>query len=366
MATATCTPKSIIRVEQTSTPSGWDDFLDSCGDAGFHQRPGWTRVLQNALRHKAYFLQAVECSEETAEFSGREPSQRIVGVLPLALVESLLFGRFLVSLPYVNTAGVCAESEEAVRRLLDRAVELADSLDVKHFELRHERRIAHPRLNAELTSKVHMRLELPGTADELWDGLKSKVRNQVRKGLKNTELAVHWGGADLLDDFYDVFCRNMRDLGTPPFARRLFAEILAAFPKHAEICSIRLGRRPVAAALLVHGPDTTEVPSAGSLRRFNKSCANMLMYWHLLRRAVECRQRTFDFGRSTLDGPTFRFKRQWGAEPSPAVWQYYVRKGNVTDMRPESGKYNRLIEAWKRLPVWMTRLLGPSIVRGIP
>jgi hypothetical protein len=48
------------------------------------------------------------------------------------------------------------------------------------------------------------------------------------------------------------------------------------------------------------------------------------------------------------------------------VWQYYVRRGSAGDLRPESGKYDRMIRIWQRLPVWLTRLTGPRIVRGIP
>jgi hypothetical protein len=92
----------------------------------------------------------------------------------------------------------------------------------------------------------------------------------------------------------------------------------------------------------------------------------MLMYWRLLCRAIERGQHTFDFGRSSIDSNTFRFKEQWGAKPHPAVWQYYVRRGNVRDLRIESGKYDLMIRVWRRLPLALTRLAGPVIVRGIP
>jgi FemAB-related protein (PEP-CTERM system-associated) len=171
---------------------------------------------------------------------------------------------------------------------------------------------------------------------------------------------------ELLNEFYAVFSQNMRDLGTPVFSRRLFQSILRQFPEDAELCVVRLDRRPVAAALLVHGECVTEVPSASSLRAYNSLNANMLMYWHLLQRAIQRGQAQFDFGRSTVDGNTFRFKKQWGAKSEPAVWQYYVRKGDVGDMRLENGKYDRMVRIWQRLPVGLTRLVGPWVVRGIP
>ena len=83
-------------------------------------------------------------------------------------------------------------------------------------------------------------------------------------------------------------------------------------------------------------------------------------------RSIERGQPVFDFGRSTPDGPTYRFKKQWGAEPSPACWQYCVRQGAVDEVRPEGGKFGLAIRVWQRLPVWLTRQIGPAIVRGIP
>ena len=48
----------------------------------------------------------------------------------------------------------------------------------------------------------------------------------------------------------------------------------------------------------------------------------------------------------------------------PATWQYYLRKGSADRMRPESGRYDRLINIWKRLPVWVTEFSWPA-TRGL-
>jgi FemAB-related protein (PEP-CTERM system-associated) len=220
-------------------------------------------------------------------------------------------------------------------------------------------------LNGSASTKVHMRLKLPDFPGPLWESFPAKVRNLVRKGEKSG-LTVHWGRLDLLPDFYDVFSRNMRDLGTPVYGRRFFRAILSHFVDEAELCVVRLGQQAIAAALLLHGKGVTQVPSASSLREFNNTSANMLMYWHLLDRAIERKQAVFDFGRSTIDSNTYAFKKQWGAEPEGAVWQYHLRDGNTVDLRPENPKMQRLIRIWQRLPVRLTRWIGPGIVRGIP
>lgn len=316
------------------------------------KHPAWLGVLNAALGHEVFALEAVS-------------GGRTHGFLPLAHVSGPLFGRFLVSLPYLNSNGVVAASADVQAMLVSRAVTLADELNVRYLELRQEARVDHPDLTVDVTSKVHMRLPLPASADALWKRFDPKVRNQVRKGEKHG-FDVAWGGAELLDAFYAVLTENMRDLGTPVYGLGLFREILAAFPGSAELCVLSLEGKPAAAALLLHGWGTTEVPTASALKELNPTCVNMLMYWHLLKRAVERGQAEFDFGRSTADGPTFRFKKQWGAEPRPAVWQYAGHAAEGRDLRPDNPRYQRAIRLWQRLPVGVTKLIGPAIVRGIP
>lgn len=314
--------------------------------------PRWLKAICEGLNHKPYFVTALR-------------GKHVVGGLPLALTQSLLFGRHLVSLPYVNWSGVLADDAQTARALVDRAAKLANELEVRYLELRHERPLTHEKLDHCSTNKVHMRLPLPSESDRLWSQFKPKVRNQIRKAGKK-DLTIHWGGAELLSEFYRVFSVNMRDLGTPVYGRRLFQSILSAFGADAELCVVRLDRRPVAAAILVHAGGVTEVPSASSLRRSNHTNANMLMYWRLLRRAIERGSHTFDFGRSSADSSTYRFKKQWGAVPHASAWQYYLRQGEANQLRLDSGKFDLAVRLWRRLPVWLTRLVGPSIVRGIP
>src|SRR5207248_5237531 len=104
------------------------------------------------------------------------------------------------------------------------------------------------------------------------------------------------------------------------FGRRLFRSILDQVPDRSELVVVRFEGRAVAAGLMRHGWGVSEVPSASSLRTDRNTSANMLMYWHLLERAVQRGQSEFDFGRSSPDSNTYRFKKQWGAKPVPANW----------------------------------------------
>lgn len=317
-----------------------------------HER-AWIRAICAGLKHTAFTLVHKSVSGE------------VDGILPLVLVQSRWFGRFLVSLPYVNTGGVWAATEEAAQMLISEACQLADVQNVRYLELRHEQPVEHPRLGATRTDKVHMRLRLPESDEALQRSFKSKLRSQIKKS-HEYGLSIHYGQSELLSKFYDVFSINMRDLGTPVFSRRLFEEVLMHFSGAAELCVVEQGAKAIAAGLLVHCRGITEVPSASSLRKYNFTNANMWMYRQMLARAIERGSHTFDFGRSSAGSGTYKFKAQWGAEPHPATWQYYVRKGSAEDMRPDSDGKKRLVRLWQKLPLSLSRLLGPNIVRGIP
>src|SRR5262245_42496051 len=101
------------------------DYVRTRGAISLSRHPAWLTVLYDGLGHHPHLLEALA-------------DGKTCGVLPLAYVKSFLFGRFLVSLPYLNTAGVIADNEAASRLLIDEAVRLADRLKVKYLELRHE------------------------------------------------------------------------------------------------------------------------------------------------------------------------------------------------------------------------------------
>ena len=331
---------------------------DRCRDraCGEHD-PAWLDVLRSALKHQTSALLAYRGSE-------------MVGYLPLALTRSPLFGKHLVSLPYVNRAGLLTADVAVGQALIDKSGKLAAEYDARYLELRHHGSAVESDLFTHTRSeKVRMVLDLPASEEALWTSLKAKVRNQVRKG-DQADLAIHFGGAALVNGFYSVFATNMRDLGTPVYPRKLFASMLHHLDERCEIALVTLESVPIAGAVLVHDDigktQITQVPSASCLRQFNSVCANMWMYHKLLERAISRGSGAFDFGRSSEDSGTYRFKKQWGAQPQPTPWQMIHRHGSLDAARPSDPKNQRRIERWQKLPVWVTKAIGPSIVRGIP
>jgi FemAB-related protein (PEP-CTERM system-associated) len=172
---------------------------------------------------------------------------------------------------------------------------------------------------------------------------------------------------ELLDGFYEVFCRNMRDLGTPVYGRSFFQNILETFPDATCIISVMLESKTVASGILTWFRDTLEVPWASSVADYREMCPNNLLYWEAIRYAIRNGARKFDFGRSTPGEGTFRFKKQWGANPAQLLWQYLLEQGKeVPELNPANPKYRLAIKIWQQLPLAVANVLGPRIVKNIP
>jgi len=329
----------------------WDAFVHAHADATPYHLWRWRSVFEDVFGHRCEYL-------------ALRDDDRVVGVLPLVVLKSVLFGRFGVSLPFVNYGGVLATSPSAADALLAGASTLAVRHGLTHLELRH-REPHYPQLRAK-QHKVAMVLPLAASTEEMWAALDRKVRNQIRKAEKSG-LTVETGGLELLADFYTVFARNMRDLGTPVYSRRFFLAVLSHFGEHSRVFVVRCDGEPIGAAVSLTFRDVIEVPWASSLREHLALCPNNLLYWAVIQYAIGDRLRALDFGRSTPNEGTFHFKRQWGAGPAPLHWEYYLRSGTtLPDHSPKNPRFRGAIEVWKWLPVGVANRLGPSIVRGIP
>jgi FemAB-related protein (PEP-CTERM system-associated) len=263
-------------------------------------------------------------------------------------------------MPFLDYGGLCtAGNRDAERVLLNHAMRLAEErravLQLRHIEDRTD-------LPKSL-DKVTMLLGLGSDEDELWKGLRTNKRGEIRKGRKlGVEASVH--GIEALTEFYAVFSANMRDLGSPVHGRRFFAEILTAFPERTRLVIARLGGRPIGAGLMFLDRDAVSVPWSSSLRESFSARPNMILYWRAMTYAIECGYRTFDFGRSSRDSGTFRFKHEWGARPVQLHWHYHPEGSGPPDDRVNRQSW--AVRVWKRVPVGLATAVGPKLRRAIP
>lgn len=345
-----------IRVALPEDKSAWDAYVDS-SEAAPYCRFAWKEAVEQAYGHESYYLLA-------------EEGTNIIGILPFFSFRVPFCSKSLISLPYCDVSSVHADNREIRTRLIQESFILAKKLDIKRLEIRSSQAnllgdaIFDWHVSVQ-TEKVRMLLNLPNSSEELWQSFKSKLRSQINKAEKNG-LTFSWGNREMLDEFYQVFSRNMHDLGSPVHSKKWIEKIVDCFGENAKMGLVFHNDQPVGCGIILHTKGTVSLPWASTLRKYNHMAPNMLLYWNLLRFAADNNFKTFDFGRSTLNEGTYQFKKQWGATPEPLFW---YQASTILNSREaddkKSVKREILADLWTKIPFRMANSLGPKVRRYI-
>lgn len=369
----------IIRISSAKAEDKdkWDQYVATHGHGLVYHLAGWREVISATYGHKAHYLVAL---------IQKKGEEKIVGILPLIQLKHFYFGNRLVSMPYLDAAGILADSPQAEELLFDEAGQilrrsLGTTLEIRQNQpltanRSFQRHIFSDAIAANMplgqagyalqldNRKVGMCLNLPHSSKELFAHFKSKLRSQVRKPLKRG-LHARIGGMELLDDFYSVLSANMRDLGSPVHSKKFFHHILSIFHDQSNIVLVSKGNRPLAGSMVFGYRSVLSNPWASALKKFNYLSPNMLLYWTMLEYACDQGYSYFDFGRSTPDEGTYKFKEQWGAESKPLYWYYINDEGNLKGECVQSDRLRNVVKYWKKLPIPLTKILGPKIRKHI-
>jgi FemAB-related protein (PEP-CTERM system-associated) len=308
-------------------------------------------MLERAFGYKGYYLVARE-------------NERFCGILPLTHVRSRLFGNRLMSQPFSDYGGpvtTCPEAEEA---LYSRAIEIATQCRCRTIELRNTNPLPY-RLHRR-TDKISMYLPLASDPQDVWNQLRHKTRNRVSKA-QRAGLTVTSGEGELLDEFYRVWTVRMHELGTPCYPRRLFSGIMDAFPGGSRIFLATLEGKTTAVLFTYTFKKWVQCSWGAALRGYDRIGPNYIVNWAAIEYYCREGMKWFDFGRSTIGSGQHTFKQRWGALPINLCWQYWTPPGHALSIaKPDSPKYESRVEMWKKLPLWITRIVGPHISRSLP
>lgn len=360
MSTRNAQTTTPVTISADSTPPpDWDGFVRSAPGGTFCHLGAWGPIMRDVMGHDVLFACA------------RDDEGKLAGVVPVVEVRSALFGHYLVSMPFLNYGGPVG-ARDAQLALMEWATSQARERGAGLLEMRWREEALRTREDPpladgfELTDrKITVILDLPDDPETLFtSGLKAKVRSQVRRPMKEGYEARI--GHDQVDAFYQVFERNMRDLGTPVLPASLFRALPEGFGDDVTFVVVYDGDRPIAGGCGFHFEGEFELTWASSLREYNRTAPNMLLYWRLMEHAIQRGDGSFNFGRCTPGGGTHRFKSQWGGGDVPLPWAAWSPTGKVATPNPDQSKYRLATNVWRRLPVAVTSVLGPPLARRIP
>jgi len=344
----------IVELPLAGPDDEWQAYVNAAPNASLYHALEWRHVVQRTFGHRSWYLMARHGGSTR-------------GVLPLIEMKSLLFGHFFVSMPFLDGGGILADTPECEAALALAVADLAQKRGARHIELRQSSGIPSCAKAGWRLRQHKAALVIPLNADlEMhWSGLTSRLRGKVRKAEKSG-VTFSVGEAGALDEFYRVFCVNMRDLGTPVYSRTFFENILRLANDVSVLVTHHDGR-PVAGAIAIRHGQTLELPWICSDYSQSSFYGNECLYWNAIRWACESEARELNLGRCSIDAGTYRFKMQWNPEVRPLSWYYWTAPGcELPELHPSNPKYAFAVRCWKMMPVAFANRVGPPIVRNIP
>jgi len=336
----------------TEDQGHWDEFVQAHPHGSPFHLLAWKKTMEEIYGYSPRYLVARQ-------------GACIRGVLPLFLVKNFVMGKVLMSSPFAVYGGILADGEEAKQALGEQAKKLGRELAVEHIELRN----AYPeQVLAEANVSRYVTFTRDVTPDEeaiLAEPCSKKRRNTVRKALKaNFSIRIEHNDSRAFEDLHS---RTLRRLGTPNFPPRLFAALLRNFAGSIDIREVLLEDKLVATSMNFFFRDQMHTYYAASDPEYLHLVPNDYMYYEHLRWAGKNGYKTFDFGRSKVGTGTADYKRHWGATSRELPYEILlINRKEMPNYSPQNPKFEMAIKIWKRLPLAVTRALGPRMVRLFP
>jgi FemAB-related protein (PEP-CTERM system-associated) len=341
----------VVNEFQVGDTDRWDQFVLSQPEGTLFHLVAWKRAIERTFGFQSLYFYC-------------ERDGQITAIVPLFFVTNWVIGDCLHSVPFGVYGGICAADQESRDALLAHVKRLAVRKQVGHLDL-HQR-------NGESIPGFHTNplyysftTQLEAKSETNLKKLPRDTRYMIRKGEKAGLEARH--GLDQMRDFYGLFCESMRRLGTPVFPRALFENLSQEFGSQVDLTMIYSGVQPISGVMSFKFRDTFLPYYAGANSMAPALAANNFMYWHLMKFAAEHGFRSFDFGRSKKNTGAFHFKSQWGMKVESLNYQVYlVRRQTVPNFSPVNPKFEMATRIWRKLPLGLTKRLGPHVVRWFP
>lgn len=348
-------PKARLTVADCEDPDAWNAFVERSGGPPFSLW-GWGEATES-YGHESWRLVAREGDE-------------ILGALPLHLLRSRLFGTKLVSPPFGERGSVIVGArrpDDASERLLERTRALADELGVDFVSLRGCD-LGECRHFEKRNRFVTIRTPVGAGPESAWDGMRGSRQRQVRQARENEALEVATGESlSDLREFYRLHLRSMRGHGTPPHSFRFFRILWDRLGRagHLTLRLVRKDGEAINGIIDLAAGSTVYQWGVVSDYEFRELNGGSLLTWKSLAWAAENGYDAYEFGRTREGSGVYIFKKSFGGSKTWYDDYHYFPGGGGCLPNPEKDAYEPVKRVWRRLPLALTRAVGPRIRRSI-
>lgn len=324
----------------------WDTFVDSQGAHPFHLTI-FKRLIEKTFGLKSYYYFL-------------EQEGNIKAVLPLFELKSFLFGHALISTPFLVYGGPIGE-KEACHYLVENAVKLGEDKGVDYIDLRCQSFSLD--IGWSQTLYYHFQKPLCDTHEENLKLIPRKQRAVIRKSEKH---GLTFQFEENIENFYQLYATSVRNLGTPVLSKKYFENLQRELKKKCSVLTVFHEQTPLTSVMSFYHRDTVYPYYGGGCDKARQFGANDFMYHQLMKSATQQGLKYFDYGRSKEGTGPYRFKKHWGFEPTPLQYTIIpIRATKPPNLNPTNPKYQLMIKMWQRLPLYVSKMIGPILARRL-
>jgi len=314
----------------------------------------WMDFIHDVYRHPVHRFAVLE-------------DGRALGALSLLEVKHPVFGHYLATAPFGNYGGFAYENHAARDLLLNEARHLAEEIKAEYISLRFEDTASSPAEGwTEQPLYSTYLIDLSAAPDDLLKRFSSDHRNHIRKSLKKGH-SIRFGHLDVLDDAYEALALSMHELGSPYHSKTYLRKMAGSLGDTLEFAVTYDAKGNLNGAGVFIYQDKTIFNLHANVLRFARSTyAGEFLYWSVIEHAMQKGCTTFDLGRSLNGSGNDTFKSKWAPERKPLAYWFWLAPGHeLPSLNQKNPKFQFAIAAWKRLPKFIVRSLGPYIISGL-
>jgi len=317
-----------VRLATQEDSAAWDRYLDKFPDIPPMNRYAWKGILEDTYRVKTYFFIALD------------KDNKVAGILSSYVTRDIKNRLNLYSLRF----GIVADDKACYAGLLDHIKDFCGQNNiVSNLTASGYKKID---TNYTETVKKTVILKLPRTEEEMWQSLRDKTRNMIRKSQKSGLVAER--GFCGLKEFYDIYTVNMLKKGIPIHRLEFFENIAGAMPYNATLITAKKGAKVIGGTFVLHSMTSAIYPFQSSASDMRTYAPNPFLVWEAVKMCMERGIPALDMGESSQGGSVYDFKVNFGGVPRDV---YYYTTFLRNEEQSKSGG------VWKAKPSLAVRAL---------
>lgn len=350
-----------VRLANSSDKASWNQIVRSSPDGVIYYTYEWLEVIE-----KSYSLQSKHLIFEE--------NGVIIGVMPLFLLRSLIWGNKLVSTPFCEYGGPCLLTQDSsiATELLSEIEDIAVESKAKYFEIRA------PGLELQNTLRQYhftepfnyssFLIDLTKSEEALWEAFEGRLRTAIKKAQKSNVRLISAAKIEQLKQFYYLYLISVKQLGSPPHSYSFFENMWKAFfyKNQLKLLLADYNGKLIASILALSYKDKIHWWGSTSLSEYRYINANSLLIWDLLKSGGARGYKWFDTGRTDFGSGVYMFKKAWGGKEIKVPHLYKSFKGKLSIPDRNNQRYILLTSLWRRfLPNMVAKRIGPYLVKNV-